>query len=322
MQNRFEEMIMAVLVLLVGTLSVCAQEPVQVQGRVGPGRMSVVGFAEGSMNKVVKGAPYSAEAVTETDQTLVDGNEIRRQTTANVYRDSQGRTRREETMGDMGPWSTTQPNTRQIIWINDPVAGVRYMLNPDEQVALKFAEPNTSSTSGGKRTALASSAQDQGNEPILAPPPSPDALPDVATVRAGANGPEVSQSKVFFFQTYDGEADNPGAVESLGTETLEGLQVTGKRITFTIPAGKIGNELPINVVTERWYSPALQMVIMSKRSDPRVGVTTYRLTNISLGEPSPDLFQVPPGYTVKNAPVKLGPENLQFPDKLKPGANQ
>src|SRR5579872_7151274 len=45
---------------------------------------------------LVKNAPYSAQAVTETTQRLVDGNRIARKTTASLYRDSEGRTRREE----------------------------------------------------------------------------------------------------------------------------------------------------------------------------------------------------------------------------------
>src|SRR5437870_8812925 len=49
--------------------------------------------------KVVKGAPYSAQAVTESLQTLADGNRIVHKNTAQVYRDSEGRTRRDQTVG-------------------------------------------------------------------------------------------------------------------------------------------------------------------------------------------------------------------------------
>jgi hypothetical protein len=73
----------------------------------------------------------------------------------------------------------------------------------------------------------------------------------------------------------------------------------GTRLTLTIPAGKIGNERPIVTVNERWYSQELQTVVLTKNSDPRMGETTYRLTNINRGEPDPSLFQVPADYTVK-----------------------
>lgn len=308
-KNRIVQMTTALLALLVCALCLSAQEP--------PPRPNATVMAAGpfitriegrSMNKVVKGAPYSAQAITETDQTLADGNEIHRQTTANVYRDSKGRTRREETLGDFGPWSTAQTNPKQIIWINDPVAGVRYMLDPDRQTAVKFPAEKTLTGPASKEDLKSGPGQDSGQVFISGPPPE------------GAAGKE------FFFATTNGDEgmnaefvgrDEPGATESLGTQTMEGVKVTGTRTTFTIPAGQIGNDLPIKIVTERWSSPALQTVVMSKRSDPRVGVTTYRLTNISLTEPSPDLFQVPSDYTVKS-----GPATFEFRQRTTSSSNQ
>ena len=91
--------------------------------------------------------------------------------------------------------------------------------------------------------------------------------------------------------------------EPLGKQMIEGIQVEGTRSTLTIEAGKIGNELPIQIVSERWYSPDLQVVVMSKHSDPRVGETVYRLTNIVRSEPSPTLFEVPADYKVDESPA-------------------
>ena len=79
---------------------------------------------------------------------------------------------------------------------------------------------------------------------------------------------------------------------------MEGVTVEGTKTTVTIPAGEIGNELPINVVSERWFSPDLKVLVMSRQSDPRFGETTYRLTNINRTEPSPDLFEVPADFKV------------------------
>ncbi len=81
---------------------------------------------------LVKNSPYSAQAVTETTQTLSDGNRISRKTTASLARDSEGRTRREETMG-MGPVINGEPV--QNIFINDPVAGTSVVLDPRNKVA-------------------------------------------------------------------------------------------------------------------------------------------------------------------------------------------
>jgi hypothetical protein len=85
---------------------------------------------------------------------------------------------------------------------------------------------------------------------------------------------------------------------ALGNMFIEGVQAQGTRTTTTIPAGDIGNERPINIVDERWYSPDLQMTIMTKHSDPRSGETNFQLKNINRSSPPPTLFEVPSDYTV------------------------
>jgi hypothetical protein len=93
----------------------------------------------------------------------------------------------------------------------------------------------------------------------------------------------------------------PGVVpakEQLAPTMVEGLPVEGTRSTTTVPAGQVGNERDILVVDEVWYSPDLQMNLMTKHSDPRGGETVYKLTTISRSEPDPALFQVPAGYTI------------------------
>ncbi|MEP7075741.1 MAG: hypothetical protein ABI878_08010, partial [Acidobacteriota bacterium] len=92
--------------------------------------------------------------------------------------------------------------------------------------------------------------------------------------------------------------------ESLGTQNVEGVQAEGTRSTTTIPAGAVGNERPIEIVYERWYSKDLQMIIVSKHNDPRIGEQTYRLTNIVRGEPSSTLFSPPADYKV----IESGPK--------------
>jgi hypothetical protein len=90
--------------------------------------------------------------------------------------------------------------------------------------------------------------------------------------------------------------------EDLGTQVMEGVRVQGTRTTATIPAGAIGNERPIVSVSERWYSPDLGVVVMSKHSDPRLGTTTYKLTNVRAQRSDAALFQVPADYAVKEDP--------------------
>ena len=109
--------------------------------------------------------------------------------------------------------------------------------------------------------------------------------------------------------------------ESLGMQTVEGVEAEGTRYTTTIPAGEIGNELPIEMVFESWYSPELQTVIMSKHSDPRTGENTYRLTNINRSEPPHSLFEVPADYTIQEAGP---PAEMRYKierELRRPGAN-
>ena len=90
--------------------------------------------------------------------------------------------------------------------------------------------------------------------------------------------------------------------EALGKQVIEGVEAEGTRNTMSIPAGKIGNELPIQVISERWFSPELKMIVRSENNDPRIGKTIYQLTNISRDEQAHSLFEVPSDYTVKDGP--------------------
>ena len=107
-----------------------------------------------------------------------------------------------------------------------------------------------------------------------------------------------------------GNADNRVETD-LGTQSIGGVNATGKSVTHTIPAGAMGNAQPIVSMSETWYSPDLQIPVSAKRTDPRSGVTTYTLTNIQRAEPAATLFQVPSDYTLKDAPTHGGPSPAQ-----------
>ncbi|HEX2715820.1 MAG TPA: hypothetical protein VHM88_26855, partial [Candidatus Acidoferrales bacterium] len=101
--------------------------------------------------------------------------------------------------------------------------------------------------------------------------------------------------------------------ESLGTQTISGISAEGTRTTRTIPVGQIGNDKAIQIVFERWFSPDLQIVVKSARTDPRFGTTTYTVTNIQRKEPAADLFTVPADYTVEQGgPGAGGDANRHF----------
>jgi hypothetical protein len=232
---------------------------------------------------VVRGAPFSAEAVTEFAQVLGDGNRIERRYFSSIARDSRGRTRREEEIALLGPLGTTGPAPR-LVTIADPDLGVTYTLDETARVAHRNAGmagklvevPQLLDIGGVVMTMRGSGSRG----PKAAG--RPDALAaDNALLRSAAGGGTV-------------------LVESLGTRTIEGVSAEGTRTTSTIPAGAVGNLLPIEVTSERWFSNELQMAVLITRRDPRAGETVYRLTNIVRGEQPDALFAVPPDYEVRD----------------------
>jgi hypothetical protein len=239
----------------------------------------------------VKGAPYSGNAVTDTTQTLADGNRIVNHTTAAVYRDGEGRERREQSLANIGPFSAQGAPT-MTVFISDPVAGVNYSLNPSDKTAIKLPIPQV------------------GSLPPM-PPMPPGAPAGVMIQRFAVAGGSATATmaappgppQVMIYRGSGAMAPNPPAVEQLGTKVVEGVQADGTRTTLTIPAGQIGNQNPIQIVDEVWRSPELQVIVHSEHSDPRMGTTVYSLQNISRSDPSPSLFQVPADYTVKDAPT-------------------
>lgn len=261
--------------------------------------------------KVVKGAPYSAEAVTETIRVLGDGNRIVNRSSSAVYRDSEGRTRREHTLKGLGPLGTGNAPL-QTIFINDPVAGVTYSLDSRSHTAHKSTPFKVELTrkagvagtdSEGERLEfkVAQGSGRGGANIVMTAPHSSD--PTTGTRIAVAETEHFSIGTDGGASTYilrHKAGPNPNEVkQNLGKQMIEGIEAEGTRTTITIPAGEVGNERPIEIVSERWYSPELQLVVMTRHNDPRTGETTYKLTNINRNEPVKSLFEVPPGYTVK-----------------------
>ena len=226
--------------------------------------------------KVVKNAPYSAEAITESTQTLANGAKLSQKTKALIYRDSEGRTRREQSAAPIGPFATAGA-TQRVIFISDPVAGVAYTLYPDTRTAEKEALPPAEIINAADRN--------------TAPPP-----PAAGERRTPPPGQAERQKPP--------RPDDQGQTISLGKRVIEGLPGDGERTTVVIPVGSIGNDQPLEIVEERWKSPDLRTTLWSKTSDPRWGETTYQLTNIKRGEPDRALFLVPSDYSVKDSKPK------------------
>ncbi|HJQ32144.1 MAG TPA: hypothetical protein VJ866_08195 [Pyrinomonadaceae bacterium] len=294
-----------------------------------PGGDSIVYMATemSFAGKLVKGAPYSAQAVTESIQTLADGNRIVRKNTAQVYRDSEGRTRRDQTFSNLGPYSTGS-DVPQAVFINDPVAAVNYILDPASKTARKFPRLELRfKTEGGDAKADSSGAEvrrkievERTFTRVVPGPEAPPAQTGTAIIVAPPAGPVEGGGPVeFHLSRSSSKAETKS--EKLEPRSFDGVMAEGTRTTTTIPAGELGNEQPIQIVSERWYSPELQVVVMTRHSDPRTGETTYRLTNLSRTEPAASLFQVPADYTLKEAPAP-GVRRMRRPNTAPPAPQE
>ncbi len=286
--------------------------------------------------KLVKGAPYSAEAVTESIQMLSDGNRIVNRSSSMIYRDSEGRTRREQTIKAIsGVANVAEP--LQTIFISDPVAGVSYSLDSRTRTAHKLS-PMRLKVSGVGTGIGAGSGAGGGSGSSEAVGVGPGTSGAVGTVRIeraplAASGPTAVHRPEPDIDVFTMPTQAPVAVgqpdivfhreffpsevtsESLGKQTIEGVEAEGTRQTRTIPAGQIGNEAPISIVDERWYSPELQVTVMTRHNDPRYGETTYKLTNINRSEPALNLFEVPSDYTIQS-PTTPAAGGMMFPGVL------
>ncbi len=233
--------------------------------------------------QTVAGAPYSADQATTTTQVLQDGNRIVHASTAKVYRDAQGRTRVERTLGSIGPVGSEQSHT--MIMINDPVARVQFHLEPQTHSAFKASsvEFGPAAKKHQAEAMAINGAHPSANVAFSSGP--------------GEGGPGM----VFFKSTLPGDVKK--TTEDLGTQTMEGLQVTGTRTTITIPPGGEGNEQPMQIVDEQWYSPDLHTNIKTIHTDPRMGQTVFTVTNVSRTNPDTSLFKIPAGYEVVDGPA-------------------
>ncbi|HEY7388534.1 MAG TPA: hypothetical protein VH640_08495 [Bryobacteraceae bacterium] len=270
-------------------------------GIIGPQVRNAAGRVSGTASfpalrfipPAVAGAPYSAEQVQEHVQTLNDGTRITQNLMrTKVYRDSAGRTRTERPLMMGLPNGADSP---MVIEITDPVAGVRYTLDPQNRIAHRVAaDPRFGSQ--GVTTAVTSRGQ-VGSVPPPAPP-RPSEVAPAQIVISQLSSPAISASA----------ARQESVEEKLPPQIIEGVLAEGVRRTTTIPASSQGNDRPFSITSETWTSPDLRgLMVLSKNDDPRSGENTTKLTNISRNEPDPSLFQPPPDYQIvdETAPFSI-----------------
>jgi hypothetical protein len=288
------------IALAMGAATVMLAQPPQIgfrQGAIGGG-ISANGLAIGG--EPVKGAPYSAEAVTETTQIMADGARITRKISVKIYRDSEGRERRDEALNPLTGLSVT-PDRPPTISISDPVAGANYMLNVLGHSAIRIPKPSAPppafGNSGGGNPA-------GGVAPaiVFQPTPGPGGARPSPWIIVQGNHQESTGPNPFPAPP----PVSPTRIERLEPTMIEGLQAEGTRMIETIPIGRAGNDHPLEMLSETWVSPELHVDLMTRHSDPRTGETVYRLTNLSRAEPDHTLFEVPSDYSISEIPAISG----------------
>jgi hypothetical protein len=275
---------------------------------------------------VVTGRPYSATEERHSTQTLGDGTHIETSETNRLFRDERGRTRVERKDGTISIYDPVEgfraelnPATKTATKLTVMVKALRApQIDTGDREKLEGIEspsPEKGTIHSGEEPQLRSPHKVQirrGQIIGTLPPPGdvtfqrvaepgramltvmtpdgPGGVGGIATYTAApAQGPTILRVN----------PGNNGSVENLAPQMVNGILAEGTRTTETIPAGKIGNDRPINIVNERWYSDALQSLIRSSSSDPRFGTTTYELLNVVQNAPDPSLFQIPADYTVQ-----------------------
>ena len=247
--------------------------------------------------KVVKNAPYSAEGKTETSRVLADGTKITRTSKTRIYRDSEGRTRREIELNSVGPWSAEGGSTVTVT-INDPTHERVYVTHrttgEDEDVNVFHAAHDFDiehhNPDGDRHISIIKKKLSGG-----------ETLVEETISGPGPRGAAITPHSGHVLGSIEGKDTR---TESMGQRTIEGVMAEGTRTTSVIPEGKIGNDRPITITSERWYSPELQAVVLRETKDPMSGDVTYRLTNIIRAEPDPSLFEEPEQEKLKAVKIE------------------
>lgn len=295
-----------------------------------------VSFDTSQPARIVKGAPYCADAVHETVQWLPDpagaaANRIVQRQTTRLCRDGEGRTRQE-----------IEHNGRKLVYLNDPVAGEYWVLDPERKSARRSRSSSTAAhaetfaaewrdyaarmrewargQTERVRTPGATAASPQAPATPPTPPSPPPPMPALVAPMHGIDGPLVQdgaregmrdvQVRVLRlpgdemlalpavdFRAHQFGPRGAGVVSAMPSQDIEGLRANGERTTWTIAAGKVGNDKPIVSSREVWTSPELMLTLRSAEIDPRRGETHYRLQQIKRGEPDAGLMRVPADYS-------------------------
>jgi hypothetical protein len=262
------------------------------QMQMGPQQQSLGGNQSvmAALLQPVTGEPYQAVKLSKSSQTLSDGTVLTHETKGMIARDAEGRIREDLYIVHSGQMNGRETDlSLQSATVGDPVAHTMLIWTGETaKIAMQMQLPNL--------------------------PPMPKTMPAGGGIVGGVLGsappPAVNLSTSRPAST-GALAPPPGMIkdqvrtEDLGQQSLEGVLVTGKRTTTTVPLGKVGNDRPFDVVHEEWRSPELNILVKTLDKDPRTGVQTMELENLVRTDPDAALFHAPAGYTVQDMAAML-----------------
>jgi hypothetical protein len=295
--------------------------------------------------RVIKAAPYCADAVHETVQWLADGNgaapnRIVRQQTTRLCRDGEGRTRQE-----------VERSGRKLVYLRDPAARETWLLDPERKSARRIGSSLRMEWHSGEShkamreyaerlrewarhmaeaTRGGFSSPTPPTPPTLPTPPTPPTpatptTPSTVIISRADDPTQPAEVRLLRSQVHnlvDWAIPAPvqwralnmaprgaGSTSPLPAKEIDGLRVNGERTSWLIEAGKLGNEKPIQITREVWTSPELMLTVASRDFDPRSGEVNYRLKNLKRGEPDPALMKVPADYTQPARQAPKAPSN-------------
>jgi len=292
--------------------------------------------------QAASGKPMVAEFVTEHRQSFADGNRISLSTASFIYRDAQGRVRRESQLSVPGlPPGVSASST--FITIVDHQLGYGYVLDPQEMIAHRYelnaAGPSYVARLSAQSSALLGSDPKQsegiGTGPRTAPATSTNsswhlhmfpshrghAAADGQAASGAADETGTAGTPAMRFSQPFPAAPNPVRTENLGEEKILGFEVQGTRVITSLPAGQIGNDRPIEIVSEQWFSPELEVVMRSMHRDPWAGEFTTTVTRVNRGDQPASLFRVPSTYKVIDAAREEEHHILDVHGNHAPGAS-
>jgi hypothetical protein len=256
--------------LAVGLAVMSAHAQVSAVSCSAPG--AYFGSAGGAQFLPMGSGPLMIEAKYTSEQHLADGNRIYREAITHSVTDMHGRTMNQ--------------SPRACYREKDGTLKLEYEVTISDPQGDYYA----AWTVGNRFSSL--------HDSKIATVIRRDPLPPLPTPQAGAAAQSAEAQRKLTLDRARKAAGDKSHFEDLGTKNIAGVEAYGWRTTFVTPAGADGNDAPITFTDETWRSLEFGILLASIREDPRIGKTTYEVTQLNRTEPEEAWFAIPADHKV------------------------